>query len=245
MLRGIFSICKKELQDYFYSLIAYVFLILFVLISNIFFFTSGGIFKEDNATMRLFFTFLPYVFVAFIPGLTMGIWSKEKNLGTIELLFTLPVSQIQVLIGKFFASLAVIMIALLSSLSIPVFTSILLGSFDWGQIFTQYLGAILIASCYIAITFFFSSLTKEVINSFLLSLFVLLILNIMGLLAGSVQFYPWLEWVKVVLNNISLSSHFSNFSKGVIDSRDLFYYLGVIVIFFYFTQRSLESKRWS
>ena len=159
MIKSIFSIYKRELSDYFNSSIAYVFLILFIMIPNIIvFYFLGGIFGEKAATLRTYFMILPYVFIIFIPGLTMGAWSKEKNTGTIELLFTLPVGEINVLLGKFFAALSLIGIALLSTLSTPIFTSILLGNFDWGQILTQYIGAILLAGCGISVTFFLSSL---------------------------------------------------------------------------------------
>jgi len=246
VLNGFWAIYKKEIKGYFYSSIAYVFLILFILVPNIlFFFLFGGIFKENNASMRLYFTMLPYVFIVFIPGLTMGAWAKEKNSGTIELLFTLPLNQISVLLGKFLAALTLVVTALASTLFIPILTSILLGNFDWGQIVTQYVGAIFMAGSCIAITFFFSSLTMELINSFLLSSVILLGLTIIGYLSQSMKFYAWLEWMKILFNKVSLSSHFLNFSKGVIDSRDIFYYLGVMAIFFYLNLRALENRKWS
>jgi len=244
--KSIYSIYKKEIKDFFYSSIAYVFLALFIVIPNaIWFFFIGGIFAENNATMRTYFAILPYIFIIFIPGLTMGAWSKERNSGTIELLFTLPVSQMEVLLGKFFAALTLVAVALASILPVPVLTHFMLGSFDWGQIFAQYLGALLLAGCYIAITFFLSSLTKELIDSFLLSASILLVLTIIGYFAQRLQFVSWLAWVKVVFNNISLSTHFMNFSKGVIDSRDVIYYIGLIAVFFYLNIYSLDSKRWS
>jgi len=192
--------------------------------------------------MRAYFSMLPYVFVIFIPGLTMGAWAKEKNTGTIELIFTLPISQTNVLLGKFFAALSLIGVALLSTLSVPLLTNSMLGSFDWGQIFTQYLGALLLAGCCISVTFFLSSLTKELIDAFLLGSSLLFVLTITGFISRQMDsFYG----IKIILNNISLWSHFLNFSKGVIDSRDVFYYLGLIIIFFYLNLRALESRRWS
>ncbi|MBN2547416.1 MAG: ABC transporter permease subunit [Spirochaetes bacterium] len=245
MFIGIWSIFKKEVKSYFNSSIAYIFLILFLLIPNIlFFYILGGIFKENSATMRTFFSMLPYVFIIFIPGLTMGAWAKEKNTGTIELLFTLPVSQMEVLLGKFIAALTLVIIALASTLAIPALTDIFLGSFDWGQIRTQYFGAVLMAGSYIAITFFLSSLTMELINSFLLSSSLLVILTIIGYLSQAIKFPAFLDWLKVLFAQISLSTHFTNFSKGVIDSRDVFYYIGIIVIFFYMNLQTLENKKW-
>jgi ABC-2 type transport system permease protein len=206
------------------------------------FYFLGGIFGEKAATLRTYFMILPYVFIIFIPGLTMGAWSKEKNTGTIELLFTLPVGEFNVLLGKFFAALSLISIALLSTLSTPILTSFLLGNFDWGQILTQYIGAILLAGCGISVTFFLSSLTKELIDSFLLGSSLLFILTITGFISRKMEsFYG----IKIFLNNISFWSHFLNFGKGVIDSRDVFFYLGIIIICFYLNLRALESKRWS
>ncbi len=245
MLRPILTIYKKELSDYFNSSIAYVFLVLFLLIPNIFFFYFfGGIFRENNATMRTYFAMLPFIFIIFIPGLTMGGWAKEKNAGTLELLFTFPVQAWQVMLGKFFAALTLVSIALLSTLSIPLISSFA-GSFDWGQIFTQYLGSIILAGCYISITLFLSSLTKELIDAFLISASLLLILTTFGYLSMIVIFPAWLEWLRNLLVYTSLSTHFANFSKGVIDSRDVIYYLGVTVIFFYLNLRSLDSKKGS
>lgn len=245
MLKSIYYIYKREIGEYFNSSIAYVFLMLFVIIPNvIFFYFLNGIFADKIATMRAYFMIIPYVFVIFIPGLTMGAWAKEKNTGTIELIFTLPVSQLQVLLGKFFAALTLVAIALLSTLFIPILTSFLLGNFDWGQIVTQYLGALLLAGCCISITFFLSSLTMELIDSFLLGASLLFLLTITGFISlkmGTGSFFG----LKSFLNNISLWSHFSNFSKGVIDSRDVFFYIGLIILSFYLNLRTLESRRWS
>ena len=243
---GVRAIFKKEVSSYFNSSIAYVFLALFIIVPNImFFYFFGGIFKEDLASMRRFFSMLPYVFIIFIPGLTMGSWAKEKNAGTIELLFTFPVNEWQVLVGKFLASLLLVLIALYSTLFIPFLTQIFLGNFDWGQIVTQYIGVIFLSSCYIAITFFLSSLTMELIDSFLLSAAILLVLTIIGYLPSLVSFPGWLEWLRKVFVWTSLSTHFSNFSKGVIDSRDILYYTGITVLFSYLNLRSLESRKWS
>jgi ABC-2 type transport system permease protein len=246
LIRGVWTIYKREVKAYFYSSIAYVFLALIVLIPNVFFFYfNGGIFKEGMATMRSYFAMLPFMYVFFIPGLTMGVWSKEKNTGTIELIFTLPVSQIEITIGKFLASFTLVCISLYSTLLIPVMTHFMMGSFDWGQISTQYFGALLMSICYIAITFFMSSLTKELINSFLLSVAVLLFLALIGYIAMTVNFPQDLSWMKIVFQKISLLTHFKNFSVGVMDSRDFFYYLGLASIFFYFNLHSLQSRKWS
>ncbi|MBN2544882.1 MAG: ABC transporter permease subunit [Spirochaetes bacterium] len=239
------AVYKKEIQNYFYSPIGYVFIVLFLFIPNILFFFFGGIFKENNATMRMYFAMLPIIYIIFIPGLTMGTWSKEKNDGTLELLFTLPLNRYEILIGKFLSTLTIVFIALIATLPIPLITHFLLGSFDIGQLISQYIGALLMASCYIAISFFISSLTKELIVSFLLSTSILALFTFIGYLAYSVKFFTQLEWIKGILTEISLSTHFLNFSKGVIDSIDLVYYIGMSILFFYLNIRVLESKRWS
>ncbi len=243
--KGVNAIYKKETYGNFYSSIAYVFLIIFILVPNIMFFHFfGGIFKEDLASMRRFFAMLPFVFIIFIPGLAMGSWSKEKNTGTIELLFTYPVPEWEVLVGKFFAGMTLIMVALYSTLFIPLLTHIFLGNFDWGQIVTQYIGSVFLAAAYLSIVLFISSLTKELINSFLLSAAVLLTLTLIGFFPSVVVFPKWLEWLKQIFVWSSLSTHFTNFSKGVIDSRDIIYYCGVTILFFYLNLRSLESRKW-
>lgn len=244
-LTNIMSIYKKEMQNYFFSPIGYVFIVLFIFVPNILFFYFGGIFKENSATMRMYFTMLPVVYIIFIPGLTMGSWSKEKNDGTLELLFTLPLERYEILLGKFFSALTIVAFSLLATLPIPILTHILLGSFDIGQLISQYLGALLMACCYIAVSFFISSLTKELIISFLLSTSILALFTFAGYLAFTVKFPVQLEWIKNILTEISLATHFLNFSKGVIDSVDLIYYIGISVLFFYLNLKVLESKRWS
>ena len=242
---GIITIYKKELNTFFYSMVAYIFLIIFILVPNIlFFFFFGGIFKENMASMRSYFVMLPFVFVIFIPGLNMGSWSKEKEDGTLELLFTFPVSEIKVVIGKFLASLTIVAIALTATLFIPILIQIFLGNFDWGQLIAQYIGAIFLASCYIAITFFISSMNNEMVNSFLISATFLLLFNILGFWVSTIPFISSLEWVRGIFVWISPMLHFTNFSKGVIDFRDLIYYVGITIIFFYLNLRSLESRKW-
>lgn len=248
MYNKIYPIYKREMSSYFYSSIAYIFLILFVFMTNImFFYFFGGIFKEETASMRRYFTILPYVFTVFIPGLAMGSWAKEKSEGTIEMLFTYPVAQWKIVAGKFLAVLTLVGIALACSLFIPLLTQIFVGDFDWGQLFTQYLGALLMACAYIAVTFFMSSITSELIDSFLLSATTLLLLTLAGYVTSAyVMVFPdWLGWLKIFLNEISLSTHFGNFSKGVIHSKDVIYYLGIALVFFYCNIKALESKKWS
>ena len=244
-LTGVKTLFKKEIRDFFNSPIAYVFIIIFLAVPNIFmFFFFGGIFKENMASMRVYFSMLPFIYVIFIPGLAMGTWTKESNAGTMELLLTYPVSDISVLLGKFFSSLFVVIIALLSTIFIPLLTNLMLGDFDWGQIFSQYLGAIFLSCACLSITFFISSLTKELIISFLISCAALLILVVISLMPSISVFPDWLIWLKPVFIWVSLSTHFENFSKGVIDTRDIIYYAGVTGIFFYLNLRSLDSRKW-
>ncbi|MCG8572665.1 MAG: ABC transporter permease [Spirochaetes bacterium] len=250
MLNRIGAIYKKEMGINFKSPIAYVFIILFIIFPAFsFFFLIGGIFEENLASMRSYFRYLPIAYLFFIPGLSMGAWAKERNDETLELLFTFPISEWEVLIGKFLSALSLVAIALATTIIIPLMTHISLGAFDIGQLFAQYFGALLMACTYIAITFYFSSLTKELIISFLLSAFFLFVFIIIGYFPVIVQsseiFTTYFSWLKPFFVWISLSTHFANFSKGVIDSKDVIYYIGVSVIFFYLTLRTLESRKWS
>lgn len=239
-------IYRKEMAEFFYSPIAYVFMILFLVVSMyLFLIYGGGIFTVESATMREFFMILPLVFIIFIPGLTMGSFSNEKNNGTIELLFTYPLTDWVVVLGKFFAVLTIICITLLGTLVVPVYTHIRLGNFDIGQLLTQYLGAILLSCSYISIGMFISSLTKELIMSFLITFVILLFLAFVGFNQNSIQFPEWLGFLKIVFIWISTSTHFTSFGKGVIDSRDVIYYLGLTILFFYLTKRSIENRKWS
>jgi len=237
-LKTIYILFKKELMSYFNSPIAYIFIAVFLIVSNWLFFNS--FFLIGQASMRNYFSLLPWIFLFLSPAITMRLWSEEKKSGTIEFLLTLPVTDWQIVLAKFFSALIFMFTALLLSLSLPI-TMALLGDIDSGPIIGGYLGALFLGGAYLAIGLFISSLTKNQIIAFILSLVACFAAFIVGadfILAGAPQF------AAVVMKFLGLGSHFYNIAKGVIDSKDIIYYCSFIFIFLWLNVRIIESRGW-
>jgi ABC-2 type transport system permease protein len=172
-------IFKREFLGYFRSPVAYVFLIGFLLISVGLAFFLGAFFKAGNASLERYFTFLPWVFVILVPAVCMRLWAEERRSGTIELLFTLPVTTLEAVIGKFLAAWAFVTTAIL--LSFPLAITIgFLGSPDWGVMAVTYLGAILMAAAYVGVCSLTSAFTKNQVVSFVISFILCLVLVFLG-----------------------------------------------------------------
>jgi ABC-2 type transport system permease protein len=234
-IRPIF---RREFNSYFNSPIAYIFVAIFLIVTNWLFFQR--FFLAGQISMRDWFALLPWVFLLLAPALTMRSWAEEKKSGTIEFLLTLPIRDIEVVLAKFFSSLGFLALTLLLSLSVPV-TLAFLGDLDGGVIFAGYVGALLLGAMYISIGLFISSLTSNQIVAFLLSLAALFILFIIG--SNNV-----LTFVTGPLASlcrfISSSSHFDSITKGIFDTRDILYYLSSIALFLYFNAQVIGSRKW-
>jgi ABC-2 type transport system permease protein len=220
----IWMITKRELQSIFDSLIAYIMIVVFLALSGLFTWLYGSdIFYVNQASLQSFFSIAFWTLFFFIPALTMKQIAEESRSGTIELLLTKPVSEWQVLWGKFLATLILICIALL--LTLPYYITVWsLGPIDHGAVWTGYLGLILMSSAYISIGIFASSLTKNQIVAFLLALFVGIFFHlIFGFLASNMS-----GIVAMVFNYLSLSTHYDSITRGVIDSKDLIYFISII-----------------
>jgi ABC-2 type transport system permease protein len=237
-LKTIYILFKKELMSYFNSPIAYIFIGVFLVVGNWLFFK--GFFIVGQASLRAYFNFLPWMFLFLAPAITMRLWSEEKRSGTIEFLLTLPVSDWQVVLGKFFGALAFLVISLLLSLTLPI-TVASLGNLDWGPVIGGYLGAILLGAAYLALGLFISSLTKNQIIAFVLGLvasFVAFIISVDFVLIGVPQF------LTPIFKFLGLGGHFYNIAKGVIDTKDIIYYSSFIFLFLWLNARVIESRGW-
>jgi len=239
-MRNVAAICRKEIGGYFNSAIAYIAIIVFLVVTNSFFFFPQGFFVVGQAWLRPFFTLLPWTLLLFIPAVTMRIWAEEKKLGTIEVLMTLPVKDWEVVMGKYLASLAFYVIMLALTLTLPL-TVAYLGQPDSGPIVGGYVGALLLGAAYLAIGNFVSTLGNEQMVAFIITVWSLAVLLLIGL-QGVVAFVP--DVVAPVLKYASLATHFDSVGRGVLDSRDVFYYLSVIGFFLFLTVRSVESRKW-
>ena len=237
-MKTILTIFWKEFRGYFNSPIAYIFIISFLVFTSWLFFK--GFFLMNQSSLRSFFSILPWVFLFLAPAVTMRSWAEEKKLGTIELLMTLPVKDYEVVLGKFLASFIFLIVTLLCSIPLPL-TVMLVGNPDVGPIWGGYLGAFLMGGAYLAIGCFASSLTENQIVAFILAIFLsfaLLIIGenlvIMNLPAALVPVFTFL----------GLGAHFESIGRGVIDSRDIIYYISIIGFFLFLNGLSVESRKW-
>lgn len=239
-MKNIFSIFKKELRSYFSSPIGFVFIIFYLLVANAFYFFVQDFFKQGQVSMRGYFAALPWIFLFFVPAITMRLWSEEKKMGTIELLLTMPIKEFEVVLGKFFASFTFLAITLLFSMSIP-FTLLYLGKPDIGVIVGSYLGALFLGSAYLAIGLYISSLTENQVVAFIISLAIIFVLLLIGIAPG---YLNSLGALVSICEYVSLLSHFNNITRGVIDSRDVIYYSSVVVLFLYLNVKNIEARKW-
>lgn len=235
-MSAVWVMTKKELRSYFNSPVAYVVIILFLLISGWQF--SNSLFLANTADMRGLFQIIRFIFLFFIPALSMRLISEEKRSGTIELLGTMPVSEWQLVLGKFFPSLILIIITLLLTL-VNYITISYLGDPDTGATFGGYLGLVLLASTYLAIGLFTSSLTKNQIIAFILSFAIIFTFIILNYFKGFVG-----GFMASVVEFLSTDYHFESIQRGVIDTRNIIFYLSLTFTFLFLTVQVLNSRRW-
>lgn len=228
-MRQITPIFKREFMGYFRSPVAYVFLIAFLLISVSFAFSPfGGLFRAGVASLERYFMFFPWFFLFLVPAVGMRLWSEEKRAGTIELIFTLPVTTLEAVLGKFLAAWAFLALAVLMSFPLAV-TIGYLGDPDWGVIGTTYFGAILMAGAYLGVCVLMSALTKNQVISFVLSVIactVIVFLGYSGFTGVLEGFLPIA--VADALANFSFITHFDAFTKGIIDPKDVVFFLSLM-----------------
>lgn len=237
-MRNIFVIFKKEFKAFFLSPIAYVFITVYLMVTNFLFFQ--GFFIINQADMRGYFSLLPWIFLIFVPAITMRSWAEEKKANTIELLLTWPVSDIEIVMGKFLASFCFLSLSIMLSITVPI-TLAVLGNPDGGAIVGSYAGTLLLGAAYLAIGLWVSSLTENQIVAFIFGVVIILLFLIVGF-----PFITMMAPTSIVpfLNYIGLENHFESIGRGVIDSRDIVYYLSVIGFFLFLNVRSIESRKW-
>jgi ABC-2 type transport system permease protein len=233
-------IFKREFLGYFRSPVAYVFLIVFLLASVGLSFFVGQFFNAGQASLDRYFLFYPWLFLFLIPAAGMRLWSEEKRSGTIELLFTLPVTTLEAVLGKFLAGWAFLTLAILLSFPMAI-TVAYLGSPDWGVIATSYLGSILMAGAYLGVCSLTSALTKNQVISFVLSVLVCVVLLFLGWsvfspILGAV--FP--VWLVDLLSNFSFITHYDSFMKGIVDPKDVMFFLSLMFFSLFLNFVALE-----
>jgi len=227
-MRNILIIAKRELGSYFTSPVAYVFLVIFLLLTGFFTFTAGQFFERGEASLGAFFGWHPWLYLVLVPAAGMRLWAEERRAGTLELLMTMPITPWQAIFGKFLASWIFLGIAL--ALTFPVAVTVnVLGSPDNGIIFAGYLGSLFLAGAYLAVTCLTSAMTRNQVVAFILSVVTCLFLILAGFNPVTDLLVRWASPAFVdTVAAFSVVTHFDGFQKGVIDSRDLAYFLSVI-----------------
>lgn len=233
-MRPALPIFKKELKTYFVSPIAYIVIAIFLLVTGWIFFSTFFLFNQ--ATLRNFFTLLPLVFSFVIPAVTMRLVAEELNVGSYETLLTMPVTFSDVVAGKFLAGVAFVAAMLIPTLAYPL-TVAALGPLDWGPVAGGYLGAILLGAAFCAVGLFASTLTRSQIIAFIIAMAVCFGLT---LLDKMLFFLP--RSLLGVLAYLGADFHFRNISKGIIDSRDILYFLSVCFLGLYAAHLALRAK---
>lgn len=223
------TMMKRELMNYFYSPVAYVFIVIFLLSTLGMTFFLGNFFQSNQAGLEIFFLFHPWVFLFLIPAIGMGLWAEERSNGTIELLFTLPVSLFEAVVSKFLAAWLFIGVALFLTFPI-VFTVWYLGDPDNGTIFTGYLGSFLMSGAYLSITCITSALTRNQVIAFILSVIICFTMVLLGWGIFTDIMNSFLPiWLSDLISSFSFSTHYESIRRGIIDSRDIVYFLSIII----------------
>jgi ABC-2 type transport system permease protein len=223
----ITPVFKREFLGYFRSPVAYVFLVVFLMASVGLAFFVGQFFRANQASLESFFVFHPWLFLFLIPAVGMRLWSEEKRSGTVELLFTLPLTTLHAVVGKFLAAWAFLAVAILLSFPMAV-TAGYLGDPDWGVIASGYLGSILMAGSYLGVCSLTSALTKNQVISFVLSVLACLVLVFLGWSVFNGALSAVLPvWAVDLVANFSFVTHFDAFTKGIIDPKDVVFFLSL------------------
>jgi ABC-2 type transport system permease protein len=229
MSNKTYPIFKREFLGYFRSPVAYVFLVAFLLISvSLSLSRFGGFFQANSASLDRYFVFYPWLFLFLVPAVGMRLWSEERRSGTMELLFTLPITTLEAVIGKFLAAWAFLALAI--ALSFPlVITVAYLGSPDWGVLISGYVGSILMAGAYLGVCSLTSSLTKNQVISFVISVGLCAIMLFLGL-SGFTKFLDGFLPMGVAdaVSNFSFITHFNSLLRGIIDLKDIVFFLSVM-----------------
>jgi ABC-2 type transport system permease protein len=237
VLANTWTFTLKELRSFFNSAVAYVILTLFLSITGWFF--ASNLFLVNQADLRdIFGAIIPLIFLFFVPAITMRLIAEEKKTGTIELLVTLPVRDVEIVLGKYLASLILLAAALALTFAYPLTISIL-GNPDTGGLVGGYLGLLLMGAAYLAIGIFTSGLTPNQIIAFITGFVIIFVLYMLDKI---IMVFP--SAIASILQYVSVGYHLDNLARGVIDSRDVLYYFSLIGLFLFLAVRTLESRKW-
>jgi ABC-2 type transport system permease protein len=238
--RRTLALARKELFTYLNAPAFYGAAVFFLVFTSVWLFYFQRYFSMNAATLRPYFAAFPVVFILVIPVITMKSWAEERKTGSVELLLTMPFSEWNLVLGKFLAALAVLALMLAFTVPLPL-TLLPLGDFDGGMIAGEYLGALLLGASAISLGLLLSSLSKNQAGSFLGSAAVLMAVMLLNQLTVS---FSLPQWIAELINFFSLSFHFESFSRGLIDSRDLAFFILSTALFLYVNTRIILFRKW-
>jgi ABC-2 type transport system permease protein len=242
-MRNIWTIAKREFAGYFSSPVAFVIIVIFLLLSGFFTFMVARFFDIGQANLQPFFYWHPWLYLFLVPAVGMRMWSEERRLGTMELLLTMPITPWQAIVGKFLASWVVLAIAL--ALTFPIIITVnYLGSPDNGVIVASYIGSLLVAGACLSIASMTSSMTRNQVVSFIISVVILLALILAGFPPVTDMLVNWAKPSLVeAIAGCSILTHFDSIQKGVLDSRDLFFFLAIMAFSLFTTNIIIRAHR--
>ena len=242
-MKGWVAIFRREVACYFATPVAYVFIMVFLVLAGAVTFYFGDFFVRDQADLQSFFFYHPWLFLFLIPAISMGLWAEDRRSGTFELLLTLPVSTFAVVFGKFMAAWAFAALAL--ALTFPIWITVnYLGSPDNGVILASYAGSFLMAGSFLSLGAAFSALTRNQIIAFVATAAVSFLFMFSGLPLVQNFLQGWVpDPVTSLVASFSILSHFSGIMKGVIEGRDLLYFLSLIAFWLFVTTLVVDLKR--
>lgn len=233
-------VVRKEIRSYFNSSIAYIVTLFFLLFGSFWFLYLQRFLYQNVASMQGYFSIVPIIYILTLPAVTMRTWAEERRRGTDEILLTLPFKEWELVVGKFVASF--LLLLLIAALTVPLPLTLLpLGDFQSGPILGEYLGMILLGAAGLAMGQFVSAFAVNQITAFILSVVGLLIITLADQVNALVNLPGWLSGV---FNYLSFRFHFTSFDKGLIDSRDVGYFVVVTGLFLYLTSRVLLLRKW-
>jgi ABC-2 type transport system permease protein len=242
-MRNISVIVRRELQSYFATPLAYVFIVIFLALAGALAFFVGNWFDRGQADLQPFFSFHPWLYLVLIPALAMRLWAEERRSGTIELLLTLPVSMTQAVVGKFLASWIFSGIAL--ALTFPFWITVnYLGNPDNGVVLASYIGSFLMAGAFLAVGSAVSALTKNQVIAFVVTAAVAFLFTVSGSGIGLGFLKGWAPQALIdTVTGMSFLTHFNAIMRGVIDLRDAVFFISVIVLFLYASTVIVDMKK--
>jgi ABC-2 type transport system permease protein len=239
-LKRILALGGKECYSWINSPAFYGIAAFFLLFVSVWLFYLRRFFVMDTASLRPFFAAFPLAYILVIPVLTMKSWAEEKKLGTVEILLTMPFSEWELCLGKFLSSFSILLVLLVLTLPVPL-SLLPLGSFDTGVIWAEYAGAALLGASAVSLGLFLSALSKNQAAAFLGSAAVLVAVMLVNQLG---QWAAIPSWLSEFFNYLSLSFHFESFSQGLLDSRDLAFFILTTALFLFLNTRVLVYRKW-